>query len=193
VQTNQGSSGKLRRWLTLAPLPRGWRIAVLAAGGVAIGLAIVVARIANATSYLSDSPETCVNCHVMTDAYATWQRGSHRHVAVCNDCHVPHTSVAAQYAFKARDGTRHSYVYTMRTEPQVLRLSRGAEPVVEANCLRCHGELVAMTSLSSGGRHCWDCHTNTHGHVQSLSSSPEALRPRLPSAGLEWMKKGQTQ
>jgi cytochrome c nitrite reductase small subunit len=161
---------------------------VLAAGGVALGMAIVVARIANATSYLSNSPETCVNCHVMTDAYATWQRGSHGHVAVCNDCHVPHTSTAAQYAFKAKDGMRHSYVYTMRTEPQVLRLSRGAEPVVEANCLRCHGELVAMTSLARGERHCWDCHTNTHGRVRSLSSSPEVLRPHLPSAGLNWMR-----
>ena len=38
--------------------------------GVAVGMALLVARLANATSYLSDSPETCINCHVMTDAYA---------------------------------------------------------------------------------------------------------------------------
>ena len=61
----------LHDWLTLSPLSGGWRVAALAALGVAAGMAVWVARIANATSYLSDSPETCMNCHVMTDAYAT--------------------------------------------------------------------------------------------------------------------------
>lgn len=74
-------------------------------------------RIANATSYLSDSPQTCINCHVMTDAYASWQRGSHGRVAVCVDCHVPHSNLVAKYAYKSRDGLKHSCVFTMRKEP----------------------------------------------------------------------------
>ncbi|MHC4520501.1 MAG: NapC/NirT family cytochrome c, partial [Planctomycetota bacterium] len=115
----------------LAGLPRCWQVGIYVLVGAAIGGAVVVARIANAASYLSDAPETCINCHVMTDAYASWQRGSHGHVAVCTDCHVPHDNIVAKYAYKARDGMKHSYVFTMRAEPQVLELSAAAVPVVQ--------------------------------------------------------------
>ena len=64
-------------------------------------------------------------------------------MATCNDCHVPHTSLAAQYGFKAKDGLWHATVFTMRWEPQVIRLSAGAVPVVEDNCRRCHAAVVA--------------------------------------------------
>jgi len=106
--------------------------------GIAVGVALLLARIADAASYLSDSPRTCMNCHVMTDAYTTWQRGSHARVALCTDCHVPHTNPVAAVAFKATDGLKHSYVFTTRTEPQVIKLSQRAVPVVQTNCLRCH-------------------------------------------------------
>lgn len=174
---------------TLSGLSRGWQIAVCALVGVGIGMALLVARIANAVSYLSDAPETCMNCHVMTDDYATWQRGSHGKVAVCIDCHVPHSNIVAKTAFKGSDGLKHSYVFMMRNEPQVLRLSEWAVPVVQSNCLRCHSDQLAMVRLAgSDERKCWDCHTNIHGAVQSLSSSPHVLRPELPDAGLKWLK-----
>lgn len=171
-------------------MPGPLRAAVYLLVGVAAGLGVVTARISNATSYLSDAPETCMNCHVMTDAYATWQRGSHGQVAVCVDCHLPHSNPIAKLAFKSADGMKHSYVFTMRTEPQVLRLSERAVPVVQANCLRCHAGMFAMSRLAaSSERTCWDCHSNIHGSVQSLSASANVLRPRLPDAGLNWMKK----
>ena len=75
---------------TLCGLPRPLQVGIYSLVGVAVGMALVLVRIANATSYLSDSPQTCINCHVMTDAYASWQRGSHGRVAVCVDCHVPY-------------------------------------------------------------------------------------------------------
>ena len=176
-------------WLTLAGLSLRWRVAVFAVLGVALGLAIVIARIANAASYLSDSPQTCLNCHVMNHAYATWVHGSHGQVAICNDCHVPHDNVLAKTAFKARDGLRHSYVFTMRLEPQVIRLSEGAVGVVQANCIRCHYRQLAMIRLAGPReRRCWDCHNNIHGSVSSLSAAPNARRPPLPPAGLDWMK-----
>jgi len=175
--------------LTLAWVPGRWRVLTLAALGVLAGGAMVVARIANATSYLSDAPETCLNCHVMTTAYATWQRGSHAREAVCNDCHVPHDNVVAKTAFKATDGLRHSYVFTLRAEPQVLRLSDRAVRVVQANCLRCHAGQLSMARLAgSAERPCWSCHQNIHGEVRSLSSSPHVRRPPLPPAGTGWMK-----
>ncbi len=161
--------------------------------GIIVGMGMYIVRISNAVSYLSDEPETCMNCHVMTDAYATWKRGSHGRVAVCNDCHVPHCNPVAKYAFKAKDGMRHSYVFTLRLEPQVLELSEGAKPVIQANCVRCHDEQVQMVRLAGvTERKCWDCHNNIHGSVRSLSASPEVLRPELPDAGIDWMKKGHT-
>jgi len=183
----------------LSGLPRPLQIAIYGLVGVAMGMAVVLVRIANATSYLSDEPQTCINCHVMTDAYASWQRGSHGRVAVCVDCHVPHSSLVAKYAYKAQDGLKHSYVFTMRKEPQVLKLSARAVPVVQTNCVRCHGHQVMMIITPSFDsqpgaaglqRRCWDCHQGIHGEVRSLSASPAALRPGLPDAGLDWTKKG---
>ena len=118
------------------------------------GLGLFVFHISRAASYLSDAPETCMNCHVMTTQYVTWQHSSHANVATCNDCHVPHTSLAAQYGFKAKDGLWHATVFTMRWEPQAIRLSAGAVPVVENNCRRCHaaGDRGRCAGRASAGR-----------------------------------------
>jgi cytochrome c nitrite reductase small subunit len=180
-----------RMVVLLRGLPKKWQVAIYIFAGCAGGLALFVARISNAASYLSDLPGTCINCHVMTDAYASWQRGSHGRAAVCNDCHVPHINSVAKYAFKASDGLKHSYVFTLRLEPQVLDLSKGAKPVVQDNCVRCHSQAMEMVQLSdSSQRKCWDCHNNIHGSVQGLSSSPVQLRPDLPKAGLNMNEKG---
>ena len=184
-------AGRVKSIVTLSGLPKGVQIGVYSLVGAGVGMAVLLVRIANATSYLSDEPQTCTNCHVMTDAYASWQRGSHGRVAVCIDCHVPHDNLVAKYAYKARDGLKHSYVFTMRSEPQVLNPSAPAVPVIQSNCLRCHSERLMMVRLAATGeRRCWDCHQNVHGKVQSLSASPATLRPGLPEAGLKWMKKG---
>ena len=190
----------------LSGLPKPLQVGIYGLAGVALGVALVLVRLANATSYLSDDPQACINCHVMTDAYASWQRGSHGHTAVCIDCHVPHSSFVAKYAYKGQDGLKHSYVFTRRREPQVLGLSARAVPVVQANCIRCHSHQVMMISsvaqppsaeeptppeVAVPQRHCWDCHQGVHGKVRSLSASPESLRPGLPDAGLNWMKKGE--
>lgn len=169
----------------LCGLGRKWQVFFYALIGVAVGIGVVLIRIANATSYLSDSPKTCINCHVMTDAYVSWQRGSHGHSTVCTDCHVPHENPAAKWAYKGLDGTKHSAIYTMRAEPQVMHLSATAVPVVQRNCLRCHEDQLQMVRLAGvSERKCWDCHQNIHGEVRSLSASPSVLRPELPKAGL---------
>jgi len=158
--------------------------------GILLGMAFLTARVSRAFSYLSDSPETCMNCHVMTDAYASWQRGSHGRAAVCNDCHVPHSDIVSKYAFKGMDGTKHSYVFTFRKEPQVIELSNTAKLVVQSNCIRCHSEQLAMIRLAgTSERTCWQCHGDIHGRVHSLSASPAILRSRLPNAGLNLLKK----
>jgi len=99
-----GIASGVKSILTLCGLSRGWQVAICVLVGLAVGAAIVTARLGNAASYLSNAPETCMNCHVMTDAYASWQRGSHGKVAVCVDCHIPHNNPIAKLAFKGMDG-----------------------------------------------------------------------------------------
>ena len=166
-----------------------WRYALYIAGGVACGLGLVVVHISRAEAYLQDRPEACLNCHVMNNAYANWRHSSHRAVAECSDCHLPHQNPVAKLAFQARDGLRHSYVFTFRLEPQVLRLSDGALPVVQENCLRCHANQFMMARLAAvTERRCWDCHEGPHGDVRSLAGTPNAYRPPIPPAGLRRLK-----
>jgi cytochrome c nitrite reductase small subunit len=170
---------------TLRFLAPGWRLPCFFMLGITAGMALFVFHVSRAASYMSDEPETCMNCHVMTTEYLTWQHSSHARVATCNDCHVPHGNIASKFGFKAQDGLWHSTVFTMRWEPQVIKLSARAQPVVQANCQRCHSDVVDEVAVSAHGadpsRHCWDCHRETpHGSVRSLSAVPTVFQPRLP-------------
>jgi len=170
--------------LTLGFISPGWRIAVFIALGIVVGMSVVVARMANVTSYMNNEPETCINCHVMDDSYATWRHGSHANVAVCNDCHVPQDNFIASWAFKSQDGMKHSYVFALRNEPQVLHLSPEAVQAVQGNCIRCHSDQIQMIRTAElQERNCWDCHQNIHGQNRSISGSPHSIRPDLPSVG----------
>ena len=181
----------IRTLARLEGLPRGMQVAIYALFGVAIGLAGLLFRASRAMSYLDKEPETCSNCHVMTDAYASWQRGSHSRDAVCVDCHLPHRNIVAMNRFKATDGLKHSFIFTAGTEPQVIELSREAVPVIQTNCVRCHPGQFAMIRLAgTEERRCWDCHRDIHMREKSLSSSPAVLRPELPKAGIGQKRKG---
>ena len=51
--------------------PPHWRLPVLITLAVFLGIGLYLLNIYRALSYLSDSPETCINCHVMNPEYAT--------------------------------------------------------------------------------------------------------------------------
>lgn len=164
-----------------------WFLPVMAATGVLLGGFLLALRASNATAYLSERPEACVNCHVMVPYYASWERSSHRRVATCADCHVPHDNGLKKLWFKAMDGLRHATAFTLGDVPQTLRLNPKAVPVVQRNCVRCHEHQIMNTKMgsSANARRCWDCHrTVPHGLAQSLSSTPHVRRPILPSAGI---------
>jgi cytochrome c nitrite reductase small subunit len=195
---------RLQRLITLEGVPHRLRIAAYLSLGATLGMAVYVARISEAASYLSDDPEACINCHIMTPQYATWQHSAHGRVTNCNDCHVPHTSIAAKYYFKAKDGLRHSALFTLRMEKQVITAIPESREVIQQNCVRCHGRVVeavgsdkqaasAMAAAHSTGdfeRACIDCHRETpHGRVHSLSSTPNAAVPPLSPVTPEWLRK----
>ena len=122
--------------------PRGgWKIPAIVIIASFLGLFIYTVYTSRAYSYLSDEPATCVNCHVMAPYYATWLHSSHGRNTTCNDCHVPQDNMVSKYYFKAMDGLRHSYVFTMRSEPQAMQAIEASSQVIMNNCVRCHEQL----------------------------------------------------
>ncbi|MBE0675953.1 MAG: cytochrome c nitrite reductase small subunit [Bacteroidales bacterium] len=178
--------------------PDKWKLPVILALAVFTGLGFFSFHISNASSYLGDKPETCVNCHIMAPQYATWYHSSHREKTHCNDCHVPHNNVFNKYYFKAKDGLRHASMFTLRLEPQVIFIHEAGREVVHKNCIRCHSELLTDSKLlgynqvthnERMGRKCWECHRETpHGRVSSLSSVPWARVPLPGPVTPSWLK-----
>ncbi|MCY1633099.1 cytochrome c nitrite reductase small subunit [Marinifilum breve] len=181
----------------LTPPPK-WKLPVYVLLGIFFGLGCYVLYLSKAASYLSDSPETCVNCHVMAPQYATWNHSSHREVATCNDCHVPHNNVFNKYFFKAKDGLRHASMFALRMEPEVIFILDEGKEVVHNNCVRCHSQQLTDPKLAAKvpnhahntqDRVCWECHREVpHGRVNSLSSVPNARVPLPESPVPDWLK-----
>jgi cytochrome c nitrite reductase small subunit len=176
----------------LENLTGGWKLPVMAVCGVATGMGIYLAGVSNGFSYMSDDPKACINCHIMFPEYATWQHSSHREVASCNDCHVPHDTVLKKYFFKAKDGMRHSTIFTLGTEPQVIYAKEESRKVIQENCVRCHSRVLDDVMQpgfhGDNARSCTDCHREVpHGRAHSLSSTPNASVPPLSNPIQKWM------
>ena len=173
------------RLLNFLKPPDSWRFYINLLIAVMIGLSAYLLHVSKATSYLSDNPKTCVNCHIMAPQYATYAHSSHREWAHCNDCHVPHNNVINKYYFKAKDGLRHASMFTLRKEPQVIFIHEAGREVVQDNCIRCHSNLLTDSKLLARTdvyhhqrteRPCWECHREVpHGRVNSLSSVPNPM------------------
>jgi len=189
----------MKKLLNYLRPPSSWLFYVNLLVALFGGIFIYALYVSNAVSYLSDDSKTCVNCHVMRPEFATWQHSSHREVAVCNDCHVPQNNVFNQYYFKAKDGLRHATMFTLRMEPQVIKMHEAGQEVVQENCKRCHQNAnreVGLLGVSledkqhGNGKLCWDCHREVpHGRVKGLNSTPNAKVPLPGSAIPEFIKK----
>ncbi len=183
---------------SLIPPPQ-WKIPVVVTLGVLAGLGMLILRISNATAYLSNDPQACINCHVMTTQYISWQKSSHARFATCADCHVPQDNFIRTYMFKASDGLRHAYMFTFRLEPQVIQIKDAGTNVVQENCIRCHANQLHRTAAinfitvsmreAGEGKFCWECHRETpHGVVRSLSAFPDARIPQLNPILPKWLE-----
>jgi cytochrome c nitrite reductase small subunit len=119
------------------------RLWLLIAGisGILSGLGAFTFLYARGYSYLRDDPGACGNCHIMSEHLGAWEKGSHRAVATCNDCHTPH-EVLAKYVVKARNGFWHSFYFTTGRYPDPLRITAPNHRVTEEACRYCHGELT---------------------------------------------------
>lgn len=144
------------KWLALV---------VAATAGLAIGLGSYTFVAARGSSYLTDDPAACANCHVMGDHFAAWQKSSHRAVAVCNDCHAPHDGFLRKYAVKAENGLVHSINFTTGRHPDPLRIREKNRRVTQAACLHCHGDLAS--TITPGG--------TTSGHRVARSAPMDCI------------------
>ena len=123
--------------------------------GLAAGLGFFTFGFAKGASYLTNDPAACANCHVMSEHFAAWQKGSHRTAATCNDCHTPHNLVG-KYVTKAQNGFWHSFYFTTGRYPDPLRITERNRRVTEQACRYCHAPIVdaidpvARTRLHEG-------------------------------------------
>jgi cytochrome c nitrite reductase small subunit len=173
-----------------------WSLLALGSFFLFVGASSFLVVESNSISYLSDDPKACINCHIMQPQYISWQKSSHARVATCNDCHLPHDNIVRKYMFKAMDGTKHASMFTLRMEPQSIRIAAMGETVVNNNCIRCHGNLFTAPESAHSGmlenkdeRTCWECHRDVpHGKERSITSSKDGLIDSK-KVQADWMKK----
>jgi len=134
--------------------------------GIFLGVSGFTFVEARGWSYLSNDPNTCVNCHIMRDQHDSWQKSSHHAHAACNDCHVPQDFLG-KYWTKAEHGFRHSWGFTFQDFHEPIQIKDSSLAAVQGNCLRCHAELVSEISHHSGlerdKTNCIRCHQSV-GH-----------------------------
>ncbi|PJF32588.1 MAG: cytochrome c nitrite reductase small subunit [Phototrophicales bacterium] len=145
-------------------LPISLFLVVIGAGCIVLGLGGYTFLYAKGYSYLSDDPNGCVNCHVMREQYDAWQHSSHKSVAVCNDCHVPHGSFFEKWLVKGLNGFNHSFAFTFNTYPENITIKGFNADVVQNNCLSCHETAISMIApMHDNAPNCLTCHAGI-GH-----------------------------
>lgn len=163
---------------------RGFLVAAVMIG-IPLGLALFTFVYAEGLSYFSNDPQQCTNCHIMQPQFDSWSTSGHHHVAVCNDCHIPHSLVPKLIA-KGRNGWNHSYAFTFGNFPEPIQIGPRNAEILQENCLRCHDPLVhdvvrsqspALDAIESVS--CVHCHKNV-GHAPTRPTSPMTWIERTP-------------
>lgn len=147
--------------------PVAWvAIALTVLFGILCGLGAFTFSYGKGWSYLSNNPTTCANCHVMQSHYDSWQNSSHRHVAVCNDCHLPHDAVG-KWMTKVDNGFFHSLAFTLENFHEPIQIKPRNRRVTQGTCLYCHAEAVHQmfpAEPNTDMLSCVHCHADV-GHA----------------------------
>lgn len=121
---------------------------------------------ARGSTYVTNDPAACANCHVMQSYYDGWRKSSHHDVAVCNDCHTPH-EIIPKYVTKALNGYRHSRAFTLGGFREPIQITARNRAIVEDACRRCHADIVQAvdrTGVHASEVSCTRCHASV-GHL----------------------------
>jgi len=142
------------------------KLLISALAGAFIGMGGYTFYFARGTSYLSNDPAACVNCHVMREQYEGWLRSAHHAVATCNDCHTPHNLVG-KYLTKAENGYHHSKAFTLGNYHEPIMIREKNARILNRACLHCHGDFVGPITAHMGPGEdvnaCTRCHADV-GH-----------------------------
>ena len=149
--------------------------------GALTGLGMYTFQYAEGLSYLSTDPRACANCHIMEPQFDSWQKSGHQHVAVCADCHMPHTFFAKWIA-KAENGWHHSVAFTFQNFHEPIVIKEKNARILQESCLHCHGDFVHEIALGTQpldtSTSCVHCHrTVGHGPRAGLGG-PETASER---------------
>ena len=159
-----------------------WALLLTVLVGIAAGIGGYTFRYAKGLSYFKTDPAACANCHIMTSQYDSWQKSSHHTVAVCIDCHLPHSFIP-KYLAKAENGWRHGQKFTTQQFDEPIFVQRRGREILRANCVMCHDALVH--DLESGPRgerdqlDCVHCHAGV-GHGQRAGLGGPLHMPAAP-------------
>lgn len=102
---------------------------------------MVTFRYADGLSYLSSDPAACANCHIMWPQYDSSQKASHKSVAGCVDCHLPHDFVGKCVA-KTENGWNRSRAFTLQNFHEPIVINEKQNAILQRNCLECHGDFA---------------------------------------------------
>ena len=153
--------------------------------GVFVGSVLFAFDYGKGASYLSNDPAACANCHIMGPQFVSWERASHRNVAVCNDCHLPQHGLA-KWISKAENGFRHSAAFTLQNFAEPIVMTAGNRKTLQRNCVECH-EGLTHTMADASGRplvesvDCVHCHRDAgHGERTALGGPDPTLAKTPP-------------
>jgi cytochrome c nitrite reductase small subunit len=142
-------------------------LAIAATLGALGGVGTFTFGYGQGTSYLSNDPQACANCHVMQEHFDSWLNSSHQRVAVCNDCHPPHDP-AGKWITKADNGFFHSLAFTLENFHEPIQIKPRNRRVTQNACLHCHADFVQHMLPAEPGEDmlgCVHCHSDV-GHAQ---------------------------
>jgi cytochrome c nitrite reductase small subunit len=166
-------SGHFGSMMKTIVLKKWWIIATMAVG-MLTGLGGYTFFYAEGLSYLSVDPRACANCHIMQPQLDSWQKSSHKNVAVCANCHLPQDFVA-KYIAKAENGYHHSMGFTLQNFHEPIMIKAKNAQILQDNCLSCHGDLVLEMVMGAtkdpNAVRCVHCHADVgHGPTAGLGA-----------------------
>ncbi len=101
----------------------------------------------------------CASCHVMLPASVSHKTSLHADLA-CNDCHLPHDSVANYLWTKAKLGATDIYLNTVGQYDLPIMSTADMKAIIMDNCIRCHRMTNKNVAVMMVKDSCVSCHRN---------------------------------
>lgn len=119
---------------------------------------------------MTDKPEACSQCHIMTEVYDSFSKGDHANRASCVDCHLPHDFMG-YWSKKAYHGLKHGFFFTLVDNPANLKAADMTHDDVNNSCAYCHSSMAANAINPTFNAHteqldCLSCHRGV-GHLHN--------------------------